>query len=85
MHASPQIKNHQSAAAAQGIRLERRKGVQVTIITDGTWFTVHGDKKDDSGFDVHFSTDGRNAELTIHTHEADSPLPALRLFRDRPA
>ena len=85
MHASPQIKNNPLAPAARGVGPNSRREFRVTITTDGTWFTVHGDKKDEVGFDLHFSTDGSNAELTIHTYGADSPLPALRLYRDRSA
>ena len=85
MNTIPSVKNHRPAAASRSIGPRSCKNLQVTIITDGTWFTVHGDKKDDTGVDLHFSTDGRNAELTIHADGADSLLPTLRLYRDRPA
>jgi len=79
------MKNHQLAAAAHGISPKSRKKIEVTITTDGTWFTLHGDKKDDAGFELHFSTDGGNAEVSVHTNEPATPLPALRLYLDRPA
>jgi hypothetical protein len=85
MHTNPQIQNNGTAPSARGSRRKLRQRLRVTIATDGSWFTVHGDKKDTAGFDLHFSSDGHNAELTIHTDEADSPLSALRLYLDRPA
>jgi hypothetical protein len=78
-----QIKNHHSAPVARTTCPKTRRQFQVTVSTDGTWFTIHGVKKDEAGFDLHFSTDGGNAEVSVN-NEPDTLFPALRLFLDRP-
>jgi hypothetical protein len=85
MRASTQLKNDQPALADHGGTSKSRDELRITITTDGTWLSLNADKKNEAGVDIQFSTDGSNAELTIHTDEADSPLSALRLFRHRPA
>jgi len=86
MHASQQMRQvEQPASSARGIRPKSLKTLRLTIAVDGSWFTLSGDRLEDSGFDVRISSDGSNANLTIHADEADSPLPALRLYLDRPA
>ncbi len=87
MNTSPQIRNNRPYPAPGFARRQRRQ-LRVTILTDGTWFTAHGDKNDESGFDLHFSTDGSNTKLTVHTEEVGVPLPdasSLRIFTNRPA
>lgn len=86
MHANgSQIKNHRPAPASQAVGPKTRKQFRLTLTTDGTWFTVHGDKKGESGFELHFSTDGADAEVSVHTDEPDRAAPALRLYLDRTA
>jgi len=77
--------DQQPASAARGIRPKSRKVLKLTIAVDGTWFTVYGDERDDSGFDIRIASDGSNADVTIRIDEADSPLPAPRLYLGRPA
>ena len=79
------IKNHRPAAASQAVGSKTCKQFRLTLTTNGTWFTLHGDKKDGAGFELHFSTDGANAEVSVHTDEPDRPVPAVRLYPDRTA
>lgn len=86
MHANgSHIKNHRPASACQSVGPKTRKQFRLTLTTDGTWFTVHGDKKGESGFELRFSTDAANAEVSVHTDEPDRPEAVLRLYPDRTA
>ena len=84
MHACTREMNHQPDAG-RGSRPRSGDRLEVTISTDGTWFTVHLDKRDNAGFELHLATDGDDVEATIHTRDTNSRAPGLRLYRDRPA
>jgi hypothetical protein len=85
MHANHQIKNHRPAPVARTTGPKTRKQIRVTVSTDGTSFTIHGNRKEEVGFELHFSTNGTNAEVSVHNDEPNTPLSALRLYLDRPA
>jgi hypothetical protein len=65
-----------------------RQLIQITINTDGQWFNVQGDQKDETGIELHLSTDGSYTDVAIHVESTDTRCIDdchLRVRDNRPA
>jgi hypothetical protein len=82
MHNSPHERNNLSIPAAPGAGQTRCYSMQFTLTMNGSFFTLHGDRKEAVGFEIHLVTDATDAELII---KDGSAAPSLRIFQDRSA
>jgi hypothetical protein len=49
---------NRGASRDRGTTRNDRQLIRITITTDGRWFTVQGDRKDETGIELHLSTEG---------------------------
>jgi hypothetical protein len=82
MHASQRNLSSRPTPNAAGPGQKSRNTMRLTFVTNGTFFDIQGDIREEGGVNLHLTTDGHSAELSIQCIEEDAALPSPRIFRD---
>lgn len=82
MHTSQRNQPYMPTADTAVPGQKGRNRMRFTFATNGAFFEIQGDIKEEGAVNLHLTTNGDAAELTIQCIEEDAALPSLRIFRD---